>query len=61
VIGNRRGQIHGFEILGRNGTGDYLLAAAKVVESHGLKMLRVFHLNRMKDSDERRFRRWSGK
>ncbi len=61
VIANRRGRIQGYEIFGRNAAGEYLLAAAKVVESSGLKILHVFHLNRMKDSDQRRFQRWTGK
>jgi hypothetical protein len=57
VIRSRRGRLAGYEILGRNSAGEYLLAAARVVESFGVKVLRVFHLNRMNRSEERRFRR----
>ncbi len=59
VIRNRRGRMAGYEILGRNESGEYLIAAAKLVESGGMKLLRVYHLGRMKNSEERRFRRWS--
>lgn len=60
VVRSRRGQLAGYEILGRNDAGAYLLAAARVVESSGVKVLRVFHLNRMSESEKRRFRRITG-
>jgi len=41
VVSSRRGRIHGYEILGRNRNGDYLLAAARVVESMGVKVLSI--------------------
>jgi hypothetical protein len=57
VIRSRRGRLAGYEILGRNAAGEYLLAAARVIESAGVKVLRVFHLARMSESEKRRFRR----
>ena len=60
VIRSRRGKMSGYEILGRNSAGEYLLAAARVVEYTGLKLLRVFHLNRMSGAEIRRFRRMTG-
>ena len=57
VIRNRRGRLLGYEILGRNRAGVYLLAAARVVQSGGVKVLRVFHVNRMTDGEQRRFQR----
>jgi hypothetical protein len=60
VIRNRRGRMEGYEILGRNDAGDYLIAAARMIESGNLKLLRVYHLGRMKESERRRFRRRSG-
>lgn len=60
VIQNRRGRMIGFEILGRSDSGEYLLAAARVVESYGFKVLRVFHLNRMSDTERKRFQRSTG-
>lgn len=58
VIRNRRGRQVGYEIFGRNAAGSYLLAAGRVVKSGKQRILRVFHLARMSDSDRRRFERW---
>lgn len=60
VVRSRRGRLSGCEILGRNQSGVYLLAAARVVESVGVKGLRIFHLDRMNHSERRRFRRVMG-
>jgi hypothetical protein len=60
IVRSRRGRLAGYEILGRNSAGEYLLAAGRVVESSGVKVLRVFHLDRMSDSEKRRFRRIVG-
>jgi hypothetical protein len=60
VIRSRRGRLAGYEILGRNAAGEYLLAAGRVVELFDMKVLRVFHLNRMSKAEERRFRRMVG-
>ena len=60
IVRSRRGRIAGYEILGRNAAGEYLLAAARVIELTGVKVLRVFHLNRMSESEKRRFRRIIG-
>ena len=60
IIRSRRGRLSGYEILGRNDAGEYLLAAGRVVDSMGVKVLRVFHLNRMSRSEQRRFRRIVG-
>ncbi len=57
VIVNRRGRSYGYEILGQNAGGAYLLLAAKLVEYHDRTVLRVYHVNRMKDSDRRRYLR----
>ena len=57
VIRNRRGRLAGYEIFGRNRAGVYLLAASRVVESRGVKILRVFHVNRMTQTERRRFQR----
>jgi hypothetical protein len=57
VIRNRRGRLLGYEILGRNAAGAYLLAAGRVVESAGSNVLRIFHLNLMSDPEKRRFRK----
>jgi hypothetical protein len=60
VVRSRRGRLTGYEILGRNAAGAYLLAAGRVVKSAGVNVLRVFHLNRMSESEKRRFRRITG-
>ena len=60
VIRSRRGRLSGYEIPGRNSTGEYLLAAGRVVQSNATKVLRVFHLNRMSDAEKRRFKRTIG-
>ena len=60
VLRSRRGRLTGYEILGRNAAGAYLLAACRVVESSGVSVLRVFHLNRMSDAEKRRFQRMTG-
>ena len=60
VVRSRRGKLAGYEVLGRNHAGAYLLAAGRVIESAGMKVLRVFHLNRMSDAEKRRFRRIIG-
>ena len=60
IVRSRRGRLVGYEILGRNSAGEYLLAAARVIESAGTNVLRVFHLNRMSHSEKRRFRRIIG-
>ena len=57
VIRNRRGRLLGYEILGRNRGGVYLLAAGRVVESGGVKVLRVFHVSRMSSAERKRFQR----
>ena len=57
VIRNRRGWLNGYEIFGRNGAGDYLLAAGRVIESQEVKVFRVFHIGRMTDAERRRYRR----
>jgi hypothetical protein len=58
VIRSRRGAMTGYEILGRNINGDYLLAAARMIEYTGRrKVLRVFHINRMTIAERRRFQR----
>ena len=57
VIHNRRGRLAGYEIFGRNRAGVYLLAAGRVVESRGVKVFRVFHVNRMTVTERRRFQR----
>jgi len=60
VVRSRRGRLAGYEILGRNAAGAYLIAAGRVVEFAGTKILRVFHLNSMSKSERRRFRRIVG-
>jgi hypothetical protein len=60
IVRSRRGRLNGYEILGRNAAGEYLLAAARVIESTGVKVLRVFHLNRISETEKRRFRRIIG-
>ena len=60
VVRSRRGRFAGYEILGRNSAGEYLLAAGRVIESFDVKVLRIFHLNRMNESEKRRFRRIIG-
>jgi hypothetical protein len=60
VVRSRRGRMVGYEILGRSAVGQYLLAVGRVVEFSGVKILRVFHLDRMSDSEKRRFRRIIG-
>ncbi len=60
IVQSRRGRLAGYEILGRNDAGAYLLAAGRVVESSGVKVLLIFHLNRMSESEKRRFRRITG-
>ena len=57
VIRSRRGQLVGYEIFGRNRAGAYLIAAARVVTSQDVKVLRVFHVNRMTDTERQRFQR----
>jgi hypothetical protein len=58
VVRNRRGKRIGYEVLGRNLAGAYLLAAGRVIQSEDRKVFRVFHLDRMTDAERRRFRRW---
>jgi hypothetical protein len=60
ILRSRRGRLAGYEILGRNAVGQYLLAAGRVIEPSGVKVLRIFHLNRMSESEKRRFRRIIG-
>ena len=58
IIRSRRGSTVGYELFGRNGAGDYLLAAARVIEwTDESKVLRVFHVNRMTNAERRRFQR----
>ena len=43
IIRSRRGSTVGYEVFGRNAAGDYLLAAARVIEwTDETKVLRVF-------------------
>jgi hypothetical protein len=58
VTRSRRGRLIGYEVFGRNAAGAYLHAVGRVVQSGGRKVLRVFHLSRMKDADRKRYRRW---
>ena len=58
VIHSRRGRLVGEEVFGRNAAGVYLHAVGRVVKSGAGQVLRVFHLNRMKDTDRKRFKRW---
>ena len=61
IIRSRRGRLVGYEILGRNADGVYLLGAARVVEyPSGDSVLRVFHLNRMTYSERRRYKKVIG-
>jgi hypothetical protein len=60
VVRSRWGRLAGYEVLGRNQAGAYLLVAGRVVESSGVKMLRIFHPNRMSEAEKRRFRRIIG-
>jgi hypothetical protein len=55
VSRSRRGRLWGYEVLGRNLAGEYLLAAGRAVESGGTMVFRVFHLNRMTIAERRRF------
>ena len=56
IIHSRRGSTMGYEIFGRNLAGEYLLAAARVIQlSNKAKVLRVFHINRMTVAERRRF------
>ena len=55
IIRSRRGPTVGYEVFGRNAAGDYLLAAARMIESTDeTKVLRVFHVNRMTTAERRR-------
>ena len=57
IFRSRRGRQFGYEFLGRNEAGEYLLVIGRVVQSHGRKILRVFHIDRMGDADRKRFAR----
>lgn len=57
VIVNRRGRAYGYEIMGQNAAGAYLLLAAKLVEYEQRSALRVYHVNWMTDSERRRYLR----
>lgn len=57
MIRSRRGKLVGYEVLGRNRGGIYLLAAGRIVQSGNTKRFRVFHLNRMTPAERRRFQR----
>jgi hypothetical protein len=57
---SRRGRQFGYEFLGRNEAGEYLLVVGRVVQLHGRKILRVFHIDRMPDADRKRFVRQMG-
>ena len=53
--GRRRRRV--YEVFGRNRAGEYLVAAGRVVESSGMSVLRIFHLNRMTPAQRNRYRR----
>jgi len=55
IFRSRRGRQFGYEFLGRNDAGEYLLVVGRMVQSDGRKMLRVFHIDRMPDADRKRF------
>lgn len=57
IIRSRRRGVRVYEIFGRNVEGEYLLAAARVVQYDRSRVLRVFHVNRMTDAERRRFLR----
>lgn len=57
VIRSRRGRLNGYEVFGRNTPGEYLLAAGRMVEYHGVQVFRVFHIGRMTDTERRRYQR----
>jgi len=59
IVRNRRGRSYGYEILGRNAAGAYLLLAARVLESQGRSVLRVYHADRMTADEIRRYRKWA--
>ena len=42
IVRSRRGRLAGYEILGRNVSGEYLLAAGRVIEFTGVKVLGFF-------------------
>lgn len=57
VISSRRGRLRGYEIFGRNDAGEYLLLAGRVVQYRGVEIFRVFHVDRMTDTERRRYQR----
>jgi len=60
IFRSRRGRQFGYEFLGQNQAGEYLLVVGRVVQSHGTKILRIFHIDRMLESDRKRFQRQTG-
>jgi hypothetical protein len=60
IFRSRRGRQFGYEFLGRNQAGEYLLVVGRVVQSQGRRILRVFHIDRMPDADRKRFLRQTG-
>lgn len=56
VLKSRRGQEHGYEILGRNAGGEYLHVVGRVLIDQPDRPFFVYHINRMYDRDRRRYR-----
>jgi hypothetical protein len=57
VIRSRRRAIGVYEIFGRNREGAYLLAVGRLIEYNGVKVLLIFHINRMTDAERGRYLR----
>lgn len=55
-VRSQRGLDHVYELLGRNLSGDYLHVVYRVLRDRGL---RVFHINRMTESQKKRYQRYS--
>jgi len=56
IVKSRRGLEHGYEILGRNASGEYLHAVGRALVDATDKPFFVFHIDRMYDRDRRRYR-----
>lgn len=57
IVLSRRGRGSGYEVFGRNTAGAYLLAAGRMVQYEGIRVFRVFHVNRMSNAERKRFSR----
>lgn len=55
LLRSRRGYRNVYEILGRNDAGDYLHVITRRYRRGDERIVIVFHMNRMVETDRRRF------